>query len=428
MSTAHPLARLLGLLSASACLHASAAAQSVYATSWLFPDPHEITGPGVGPCAMPQSPVAGAPGTGFWSTSPPPCPSFPSFGPIGAFEGDIAADRIRDHVWITDGDVVVAYVTTFQTALPVGTVIGVLLPTASGLGTLTGLGFDAPSGLLWATDGQSAAAFAVVPPPTCAAPSPAPAIGPFALPPLSAGALYTDLDWDSSTSSLLLCASDGSITSVLASGAPGPFGTFQATSSACSLPLGPLLGIAVDAAAAPGSGTYYASDGFQLVRQVAPGVPAAPTFYSPQSCAFISVPLAPLIAPRGLAFSARALRFGPPSPDGLQPYISSIGQTTTPSPGFALRFPLVPSAGVVTVVGWSSSVACPHVPLFGEPLALGPPVSLFAVAAAPAGLVPAPIPPGLPVPGAVFFQGFVVDPAGPFVTASEGLAVSFALP
>lgn len=386
---AGPVAALA--LGAAALCSPQLATQSIYGVSGPAAGIFEFTGPPAGACAYPSGPGVSA----FPTAAPFLCPLPGPFGAAPFGLGDVAVNRITDVIWASDGFVVGCY---SRAGAPIS---GFPLPPGFVLpGPILGMGFDAPAGLLWLTDGAFAAAIAPPPPPGCAGPAPVIVIPPFPLPPAGP---WTDIDWDSTTGSLFACSAVGAVANVLPGGAAGPFGMFPGAGP-CAL--GPLTGIAVDAAAPAGSGTLYLTDGAVRSRVLPPGVPAPPTFYTPVPCApILGAPLA------GLAFAARAIAYGAsfPTPSLV---MGSKGQSIAPNPAFGLTLAGAPP-GSIAVCYAGFGAACPPLALpFPVYLTLAPAPLLLGggLVGAGGGLgLGAPIPPFAPGLG-IYAQWFLLPP------------------
>jgi len=384
-------------------------AQSLYGISGPTATVVELTGPPAGACGYPSGPVVSS----FPTAVPFVCPLPGPFGPSVIGVGDIAVNRRADEIWTTDGFVIGCY---SRAGAPIA---GFPLPPGFALpGPILGMGWDAPGGRLWLTDGTFAAAIVPPPPPGCGGPPPAIAVPAFAITP---GGTWTDIDWDSSTGSLFLCEALGGVTNLLPGGAPGPFAPYL--SVACGL--GAIGGIAVDAAAPAGSGTVYLMSGGSRARTMPPGVlPAPPTFYTPVPCA--AVPGGPYM---GVAFAARAIAYGTSFPAGL--VMGSKGESIAPNAGFGLTLSGAPP-GSLAVCYANFGAACPPLALPAPVyLTLAPPPLLLGggVVGAGGGLgVAAPIPPIAPALG-IYAQWFVLPPVpAPPIWSTHALAFTTSAP
>ncbi len=395
-----------------------------------------------GPCGAP------IPFGAFWPYAvPAPC-AFPPpppgpFPPApGGFMGDIAANRLTDTVFATDGFVIEEYaefspitgvapgtpINAFPVP-PIGTPFGIM-------GPLTGMGMDplgavtgAPT--LWVTDGAFIAGIGPSAPGSCA---PAPVLFPaFPSPfPLPVGAILTDVTWDPSTASLLACDSIGTVHSIVPGGGAGPFAIFPVAGAAgCGLAPG-LQGIAMDLATTPSAlGTlpaFYVTDGFVMTYLDVTGAPAAPTFYTPVMCNGTPGPI------NGLAYNSHGNNYGA-APGAAT--AGTFGQSSSPGPTFGLFLAGAPMPSFVWVA-YGVNVPgpgffCPPLIAVGNPLytdPFTPPGGLIPLAAAIAPLmpIPAPIPGGLPAGVEVYVQFFMdltpAAPGGPWLSTD---AVNFTI-
>lgn len=390
-------------------LAGTSSAQSIYTVHGPLGRVFQHAGPSAGACNYPFGPLASSFPFAVGSCSPAP------FSPPPSLLGDIAVDRVNDHVYVTNGALV-----GVQTPAGIAvTSFPVSIPT---MGGLTGMGFDGLGGLLWVTDGIQAAALQ---PPTTSCAAPSLVVPPFALPGVAVTGLYTDIDWDSASQSLLLCSANGFVASVLVGGAPGPHGLFPVAPGSCPLPL-PLTGIAVDAAAAPGSGAFFVGSATMSAYLLPGDVPAPLTFYRTATCATVPIPFC-----SGLAFAARPISFGQGDGAGAPtPFITSTGQSLSPSPGFAIQL-FTASSFDLALLFHGVDAACPAFELPPPVLlALAPTPSLiFAGVTSATGTATAnlPLPSGMSPPQSHFFQWFVVSAEGE-ITSSAGLEASIALP
>lgn len=265
--------------------------------------------------------------------------------PVGLL-GDSAVDALNDVVWITDGLILSAYVdgaSITNVPVPAGTLLG---------GPVTGLGFDSANGLLWLTDGTSAAA---IPAPGPGCPGlPLATIAPFVLP--LGGALALDVAWDSWTGTLWVCDNTGIVTNVTTAGAIGPAGSFAPSS--CGL--GTVLsGIAFDSA----TGNLFVTDGVGIEYVTPTGAPAPPTFYAPGSPCVTPPPPGPPAALSGLAYSPRPRRYGSAcATAGSPPNIDFVGSfSTSPNPAFGINLSgALPNTPTVLML--SPGAPCPSLP------------------------------------------------------------------
>lgn len=390
-------------------LAAPVAAQTIYAINGPAGTVTEQTGPGLGPCGYPAGPGVSA----FPTVAPYACPTVPAFAPPPALVGDVAVDRVGNLIYATNGLMISVYT---PAGVPVNSFgLGALPP---GFLPVTGMGFDATTGMLWLSSAIAACAILPPPAPGCG-PLPILVVPPFPLP--AATAPHTDIDWDPSTGSLFVASAiPGMVANVLPGGAPGPFGIFPA-GGAC-VP-GPLTGLAVDHAAPPGTATLYVTDGAMIARTMFPGVAAPPTFYSP-------VPCFPAVLPpvSGLAFSAHGIAYGTATPAGVLA-LSGIGQSVSPNPAFAVVTTGAPAASTVLTY-YSATFTCPPIPFGANLINIGiapPPTFLGAGAGGAPVTIPAPLPPFLPIPGGVYLQSVAITGGGA-ILMSNGMEISFARP
>jgi hypothetical protein len=400
-------------LALAACLSASiSSAQSLFGIA-SNGDMLQFNGPKDPACNYPSGPLLGQYGyaLNFFCPHPGVLPAAPSL------LGDVALDRGNDELYITDG-------TSIARTQSFGTIVAgfdAVIP-GSGLGALTGLGWDATSGWLWVTDGPQAAAYLTPADPGCPVGASI-VVGPFALP-LGAGALATDIDWDPQTNSLWVCDNQGIVTNVLPNGALGSFGAFNASAtSPCGL--GTVLhGLAVDTGAP--AGTVYVTDGVKVAYMSAlgGGGPATPTFYSPGPCN-------PALAPyKGLAWSASGTLYGTAS-NGFFPILGASEPSIVPNPDYSI---IVAGAKKNTFCGlvWSVAPLCPFVPLGnGKLYVLLLSNSVLSVKLVPdTGLVtfPLPIPPSVPIGQSLYFQGLTFDPTNSNISSSPGLEIRTSFP
>lgn len=408
-STPIRFARLAALLPLAA---APLAAQSLYGIS-SNGNMVQFNGPKDPACNYPSGPLLGQYGYAlpFFCPHPGTLPAAPS--PLG----DVALDKVNDELYITDGTSI-ARTQSFGTIVAgFDAVIG-----GSGMGPLTGLGWDATNGLLWVTDGTQAAAYLTPPDPGC--PMGASIVaGPFALP-LGAGAIATDIDWDPLTGTLWTCDTTGKVSNVLVGGGLAGFGVFDAVAaSPCALAPG-LQGLAIDSGSV--AGTLYVTDGATVAYLTAAGGggPANPTFYSPGPC---NPTLAPL---KGLAFDAHGTLYGSAS-HGIFPIIGANQASIVPNPSFSIT---VAGAQKNNFCGlfWSAAPLCPFLPIgTGKLYLFMLPNSLLQVKLVPdTGLVDfaLPIPPTVPIAQSLFFQALTYDPVTTTIRSTPGLELRLSLP
>jgi len=397
---------------ATVCLAIGLAGASRAQTVYAF-DPTltvtELSGPPGPPCGYPTGPV-----NFLFPTGAGLCPGP---GAFGAPMGDIASNPVTDTLYVTDGATIFAY-SRF------GVPLGIAAPP---IGGLTGLGMGV-GGLLWITNGVM---YGAVPTAAIGCPGVALffAIGPFPVPigPIFAGPI-TDIDFESTTGSLIACDGAGTVGSFMPGPAPvvGPYGFFPMPPP-CALGAG-LTGIAFDKAL-PGTGTFYVTNGVMLRRSLPFGAPPPPTFYAPIFCTPI-----PAGAPVcGLAYAGRMITYGAGADSAALPVpvIGSIGQSLIGNPAFAVTLAgSIPGSHALLRTAFAA--ACPASLVRGVPFYLGGRPFLGAsgphflmsdttVGAGGGAVVPSPIPATLP-PGTRFFaQWLVLTPVSFQVTAGAEL-------
>ncbi len=379
-------------------------AQSVYELAGSAATVNEVTGPPAGPCLYPDGEVFST--FGLAGSFACPLPGAVSAPP--ETEGDVAVDKVRDTVWVTDGVRIAEYT-------PLGVPLNSFaLPPGLLGGLVTGMGFDSGSGTLWLTDGTLAAE--VTPPAPCG--QPAVVTAPFALPALGVPpGIVTDIAWERATGSLWVCDTLGRVGNVLPGGAIGPAGSYQATPGPCGLGT-ELYGLALDTAAQNG-GTVYVTDGNSIAYLIPPGAAAPKTFYTPSTC--YAVPGTPA---SGLAFAARPITYGAGGP-GTPPTIGTKGQSIVPDNGLAITLSGAPP-GALAVLPISLNPLCPAVTFLMAPIGVAPPAAVtLSLGVDPSGNVtlPTPLPPGTPLGVTLFYQWFVVvagpSPDGPPLLATR---------
>lgn len=401
----------LTALGALALAAAPASAQSLYSMDALG-NLTQFTGPPSGACNWPLGPLLSqwSYTQSFLCMAVSPLPGAPN-----AF-GDLAVERPTGSVWVTDG----TFVAETQTG---GTVVRAFLVDMFAAGwplsaPLTGMAVDSVNGTLWMTDGSTIVE--ALPPgaPGCGIdPS---ALGSFVAP-IPSGRELTALDFDPHTNSLWASDDAGDVWNFGPTGAllgnvtPAPPGT-------CTLS-GSLTALAVDAARA---GALYVTDGTTVYyMDGATGAPAAPTFYTPQTCS--SVPFGPT---EGIGFAAAPVSFGSPS-NGFFPVIGAPEPSIIPNPAFEI---VIAGAedGEIAVVGISGALVCPGISL-GVPTLYLSPFGAFSLGALPVpdtGLVtqPLPLPANLPLGITLHVQGFTIDPTTFEVNSTRGLAFTTTRP
>ncbi|MHC5210915.1 MAG: hypothetical protein ACYTG2_09380 [Planctomycetota bacterium] len=394
--------------------------------------------------------VCGAPNPVFTPcgySAPPPCPGpvVPAFAPPPSLLGDVAVDSVGDTVFLTDGIFIEQYVGDAACGVPppCTPIQSFPMPTAYGLGPLTGMGMDelgtytggVPT--LWVTDGLFIAGIGVpvacgVPPLLC---------GPFFVA-TPVGAPLTDITWDpnpnitGTVGTLWVCDAAGLVHGIpvpVPCPGPGvavsPFISFVPPS--CGLGV-PLTGIAYDLAT-PGvrsqRGHLYVTDGFTVEYVDVFGGPAAPQFYTPMPCNPTPAPL------NGLAYASHGITYGFPR---FSAGIGSFGQSTTPSGTFGLEWTGQPAGTtlVVLLVNFQSPVglgyACPPIPGAGTLFWVDPgrptTLLLFLPPGGPGcNPLPAPLPAGVPLGLKIYCQFFFRSTSAT-LDATEGLAFTITAP
>ena len=164
-----------------------------------------------------------------------------------------------------------------------------------------------------------------------------------------------------------------------------------------------------------------------IANLVAVGGPPPPSFYTPAPC--FALPAVNV----GIAFAAHGVSYGAGlDGSGLPaPTIGSIGQSLTPSPGFATTIAGSPPGSTAILFG-SPGFLCPAVPVGapGFPLYITPPLTILGTVAVGAGggaVLPTPIPVGLP-PGFGFHVQWLAATPVPSLQVTEGLRLTAAFP
>ena len=396
-------------LTALPLLAAPAAAQSV----WTIDQSGNVTlhnGPASGPCSYPLGPLLS-----FYSyVTPGICATPAATGATSA--GDMGIDRPANELWITDG-VTAARYQNFGTPV----VTGIDISSVFGA-PVTGLDWDPGQGVLWVTDGASAAAVSL----NFLDPCYAPVTGTtFALP-LPTGSPATALSHDPLTDSLWVVDDGGYLTQVTKTGALGPLGSVQvSTTSGCGLAPS-LRGVAVDTAGP--AGRVYVTDSVTVavVDAAAGGIQAAPTFYAPQTC--YQPPSVPL---QGMAISPSAATFGSPS-GALFPVIGHSGLSIVPNPSLTINVAGANENELAFLV-LSNDFSCPALTVLGVPFHLGAGGPLITVASAVIdatgfAALPLPLGVGTPIGNTVFLQWGLIDPSTFVPSSTRGMALTTSLP
>jgi hypothetical protein len=312
----------------------------------------DIAGPAHGSCAYPDDALTAwefYPQGIACSSSTFPLPFVPGVT-TGALAGDVAVDRVKDRVYVTDGTAIGAYDAT------TGAMLANFTAASTGLATpFTGLGWDGERGWLWISNITSYAA--VEPDGAC-------------LPILRVSAtskpiglgLISDIDFDPHSGNLWICTDSGTV-------AYFPEGAILANDmfvvagpQSCGELLLPLTGLCLDTSGPHGS--FVVTDGVRIVRlrKTGPGVleDAPPLFALPESC--WSVSLGERLM--GLAWSARPVNYG----EGEGLLLQAKGQATVPSPDFKLK--ISGAAAGLAAIFYDFGAACPPLALHGAPILL----------------------------------------------------------
>ena len=344
--------KLLPVLAAGglAALHGLSFAQTLYVYDGSAAVVREVSGPS-DPlfCFYPDGPIV--------SVFPTPGSiGCPLVGTIGApLNGDIAVNRPKDSIWVTDGVRVSEY---DSNGTPINSFA---LPRGLLTGDIRGMGFDGAQGTLWLTDGLEAVEIfpAVVP---CSVPTVT--TSPFQLPQLGPviGSV-TDIDWEPASNTLWVCDNQGNVGNVQPGGAllqtttiaPGPCG------------LNPqLVGLTIDTSTT-NPGTLYVTDGIRIANIDSLGAPAVATFGSPITC--FSVPGGPA---HGIGFSARPITYGIGGGVLTPPEMGSTGQAVIQSTNLAITLSNA-SPGSLAVLPFTQGPLCPALVVATVPVLILPP-------------------------------------------------------
>jgi len=396
---------------------APARAQTLYAVQGLNGLVKEMAGPPGGACGYPDGLVV----SHFDYVQAGVCGGLPSpvpFAPGGFLpHGDIAVDRQRDVLFVTDGAVIGEYDVSTQT------LVASYLALPLGLNSpLTGLGWDSTNRWLWICNGSEYAA--LQPNGTCA-----PALQVFATPAPAGLGLLTDIDCDVKTGELWVCDVDGFV-SRFPPGAAAVSNSMAVTGvlSGCGTLLNvPLTGLALDPSR-PGP-AFAVTDGLTVARLAEYGggfAGGAPTnLLQPDVC--FAAPAGPLLA--GLAFAAHGVTYG----IGNGTLLRTRGQSTLPSTTFGFEAEGGPAGHLFLLYGFGPS--CPAI-VFSAHAILGQIaftglwglVGPVNYAGSKTSLpVPLPASPALPYDVSVWVQTVVQGPAGAWVS-SNGVAFTFSRP
>lgn len=358
----------------------------------------ELTGPPGGPCAYPNGPLGLPP----FPTVPGLCPTPTPFIGYPTLQGDIAVNKKTDTVWVAgplavaEYDVFGAPLSGFATPLP---------------GSLTSLGMDSSTGMLWLSNGTDYAGVF----PGC--PAPIMALGPF---PVPLGAMMTDITVDGTDGSLWACFDDGRVAHFMPGAAP------VCVFSALPVGLGvPLTGITYDSTT-PGVGApsklLYVTDGPRIAKLDASAscagggvVPFGPSFPFPAS--IWPAPTGPLC---GLAYAAHGTTYG----SGNGPTIRYTGHSVVGGgPNMLTLSGAAPGAAAVFL---DFAALCPPGVFKGLPLYTMPGILIGPIPHGGSLSIPASMPAGTPFGAEVYMQwwnktaaGGWQNTAGLVVTASR---------
>ena len=333
-----------------AALAAAPAAQTVYGVMGANSTVIEMSGPPAGACGYPDGPLASS----FNYAQMPVCAGNPvpgafEVGPGNVQVGDVAVDRQKDIVYVTDGNSIASYDVASGLMLEHFTAVMLGLATP-----LTGLGFDATTGWLWITDQNDYAA--CEPDGTC---NPIPRL--FATAPPAGLGVLGDIDMDPQTGELWVCDDMGQVARFAVGGAAFTALVNVAGAGAACGGLGPVLsGLCMDAS--ENATVLMATDGPRVARFAVlgfAGLGAPPTSFAFPSSCWPNPGLNPL---QGLAYAAHAVTYGP-GPLALD----VTGQSTLPG------FVTVRGQGGPAGMAWllfDLAPACPPINLLGQQLLL----------------------------------------------------------
>ena len=217
-------------------------------------------------------------------------------------------------------------------------------------GQVTGIDWDPSIAGIWVTDGFNVASASIVFTNPC---YDAVLLSSFALPSPNKAMALTH---DPITDSIWVVDDGGFLTQVTKTGALGPMGSTQvSTTAGCGSLSTSLTGVAADPAGP--AGRIYVTDGVTVavVDASAGGVQATPTFYSPLSCY-----IAPSTPLQGMTVSATGNLFGDTS-GGIFPVIGSTGQSIVPNPSYAVNVAAA-NDGELAVLIASTGHLCPRHP------------------------------------------------------------------
>jgi hypothetical protein len=401
---------LLAALGAVAAQAAPARAQTLYGVQGPNARVVEMAGPPASP-GCPDGPLKSE----FSFAQPPSCPGVAApvaFLPVGGVpRGDVAVDRVRDVVYVTDGVVIAGYDANGGVVLEnfSAAAIGVTPP-------LTGLGWDGLNDWLWICNANGYGA--LEPDGSCA---PIPRV-PFVPRPLGVGFL-TDIDRRSETGELWACDVNGVVAhfppfalavsnAMTVTGQPALCGALQA----------PLTGLALNPAKFHPE--FIVTDGATVARlQELPGGAAGladTDFPEPIPC--FDAPAGPPLA--GLGYACHGLTYG----EGNGVTLVVRGQSIVPSATFQLDVTAGPPGSLYVI--WGIVPWCPAHKAVGAPLLVG--LGTFILGPIPYAGGAAVLAAGLPgnLSQGIFkycVQVFVQDATGAWVS-SNGVEFRASLP
>ncbi len=398
---------------ALAALAAAPAAQTIYGVMGSNGTVIEMSGPPAGACGYPDGPIASS----FVYVQPATCAGNPvpgvfEVGPANLIVGDVAVDREKDIVYVTDGAAIAAY----------DGASGAMIEhfTAAGLGLsmpLTGLGFDAQTGWLWITDIDE---FAALEPDGTCTPTPRWLA---TTPPLGLGNLG-DIDMDPQTGELWVCDDMGQVARfALGAAVFTNLVNVAGLGGLCGGGLGPTLsGLCMDAA--ENATVLAVTDGPRVVRFSVVGfggTGAPPSAFAFPSTCWANPGPAPL---QGLAYAAHAVTYGPGAL-----LLDVTGQSVLPG---AITLSGQGGAAGAAWVLYDLGAACPPLNLLGQQLLLpvGPGFGFFGPLPWAGGVAALTLPGALPAAGAVpydlsaFLQVYVLTGGG--WVASNGVSFTTA--
>lgn len=367
------------------------------------------------------------------------CPGIDPPAPTaGTLRGDVATNRLKDTVWVTDGFTIHEYLGDLSCAVSVLSCVAIdsfLAP--SFMDAITGMGMDAAGGtvsavgtaVLWVTDGTRVAG--LVPNGSCVPPTLV--SGPFAHGIGGPAGILTDVSWDPLSGTLWLCDSFGLVHNIfIGGGSASP--SFVATPGVCGTLAPPLLGLAIDTAwtasgpIPPETPKMYVTDGLIVQYITDTGAAAGGTFYTPDTC----TPTNGLL--NGLALAGYGVHYGT---SRVTATIGSFGQSSSPGPSWGLELRSAPIGdGIWLIYNFSfpgPGFYCPPVFAQGANFWLDPgfPGGLVFLGAVTSSCMSYPLPLGVGIPsGLTLFTQFITTPAvGPPISdATGGLAFTIHRP